>query len=87
MLKKIEKREIMTTRAAMVKYRAYYFMMMITEKIDSGDNDLGYVMYIADNERELLKIPTEEYKDKPIALLLGIAAEPYPLIGNVMYHA
>jgi len=87
LLKKIEKREIMTTRAAMVKYRAYYFMMMITEKIDSGDNDLGYVMYIADNERELLKIPTEEYKDKPIALLLGIAAEPYPLIGNVMYHA
>jgi len=86
MLEKIETMEIMTTRAAMVKYRTKYFMMMITEKIDGVENDLGYVMYTGDTERELLKIPREEYKNKPIALMLGVAAEPYPSIGNVVYH-
>ena len=86
MLQKIETQEIMTTRAAMVKYRTQYFLMMMTEKVDGGDNDLGYVMYAADSERELLKIPRDEYKNKPIALMLGVAAEPYPLIGNVVYH-
>jgi len=86
MLEKIETMEIMTIWDAMVKYRTKYFMMMITEKVDGGDNDLGYVMYTGDTERELLKIPREEYEDKPIGLMLGVAAEPYPLIGNVVYH-
>jgi len=87
MLQEIKSQEIMTKRAAMVKYRTQYFIMIITDIVDQGDNDLGYVMYAADSKRELLKIPREKYKDKPFALMLGVAAEPYPLIGNVVYHA
>ena len=86
MLEKIETMEIMTTNAAMKKYRTKFFIMIITDEVDRGDNDLGYVLYIADKKRELLKVPRGEYKDKPFALMLGGAAEPYPTIGNVVYH-
>ena len=86
MLQEVKPQEIMTKRAAMLKYRTQFFIMVITDIVDRGDNDLGYVMYIADSKRELLQIPRSEYKDKPFALLLGVAAEPYPLIGNVVYH-
>ena len=86
MLKKIETQEIMTTRAAMKKYRTQYFNMIITEVVDQGDNDLGYVIYTADDEREMLKVPRDEYKGKKVAFLLGVAAEPYPQIGNVVYY-
>lgn len=86
MLKKIENQEIMTMREAKEKYCTKYFRMVITEVIDKGDSDLGYVIYIADDEREFLTIPREEYKGKKIAFSLGGLAEPYPLIGNVVYH-
>jgi hypothetical protein len=87
MLKKIETKEIMTTRAAMLKYRTQHFIMVITEVVDQGDNDKGYIIYIADNEREFHQIPQSEYEDKNIAFMFGVAAEPYPIIGNVVYHA
>jgi len=87
MLKKIETREIMTRRDAMLKYRTQHFVMVITEVVDQGDNDLGYIMYVADNEREFHKIPQSEYDDKKIAFMFRVAAEPYPIIGNVVYHA
>ena len=86
MLKEINTHEIMTTRAAMEKYRTQYFDMVITEVVDQGENDLGYVVYTADDERELLKIPRDMYKGKKVAFLFGVAAEPYPQIGNVMYY-
>jgi hypothetical protein len=86
MLEKIETNEIMTRRAAKVKYRTKYFIMEITEIVDRGDNDLGYIMYIADSNKELDKVPRSEYKGKKIAFSLGVAAEPYPLIGNLVYH-
>jgi len=86
MLQEIKSQEIMTTRAAREKYRTQYFIMIMTDIVDRGDNDLGYVLYAADSKRELLKIPRDEYKDKPFALRLGVAAEPYPIIGNVVYH-
>ena len=86
MLSKIETQEIITTRKAMEKYRTKYFRMVITEVIDQGDNDLGYVIYTADDEREFLKIPREEYEGKKIAFMLGVAAEPYPQIGNLVYY-
>ena len=86
MLDKIETQEIMTTRSAMEKYRTKYFDMVITEVVDKGDNDLGYVIYIADDERELLEIPRDEYRGMTVAFLLGIAAEPYPQIGNIVYY-
>ena len=76
----------MTTRAAMEKYRKKYFIMIITEVVDQCDNDLGYVIYTADREKELTQIPREEYSGKRAAWMLGVAAEPYPLIGNVVYN-
>ena len=86
MLNKIETHEIMTKRNARVKYRTQYIVMIITSVVDQCDNDLGYVIYTADDERELLKIPRDEYKDKLVAFTLGVAAEPYPQIGNVVYY-
>ena len=86
MLEKIETKEIMTKRAAEEKYSTKYLHMVITEVVDTGDNDLGYVLYTADKEREFLQVPRSEYKNKKIAFTLGVAAEPYPQIGNVVYH-
>ena len=55
MLEKIESNEIMTTRDAVKKYPTKYFMMVITEIVDRCDNDLGYVIYTADDQRDLMK--------------------------------
>ena len=86
MLNEIRTKEIMTKRTAMEKYRTKYFIMIITEVVDQQDKDLGYVIYTADKEKELTKVPREKYKDERYALMLGVAAEPYPQIGNVVYH-
>jgi len=86
MLEKIETREIMTRRDAMLKYRTKFFIFSITEVIDQYDNDLGYVMYVADKENDLFLVPRSEYEGTHIAFSLGVAAEPYPQIGNVVYH-
>jgi hypothetical protein len=32
------------------------------------------------------KSEKSEYEDKKIAFMFGVAAEPYPIIGNVVYH-
>ena len=88
MLSEVNLKEIMTTRAAVKKYRTKYFIMVITEVVDQcdNDNDLGYVIYFADKQKELLEISREEYKGKRIAFLYGDGAEPFPQIGNVVYH-
>ena len=86
MLEKIETKEIMTMWEATNKNRAKYFTMIITEIVDRGDNDLGYVIYTADTQKERAKIPRDEIRGKRAALSFGVAAEPYPLIGNVVYH-
>lgn len=86
MLKEIKNQEIMTKRAAQEKYRSEYITMVITKVVDQGDNDLGYVLYTADDEREFLTVPRDEYKGKRVAFTLGVAAEPYPQIGNVVYY-
>ena len=86
MLSEIKTNEIMTARAAMEKYRTKYFLMVITEVVDQCDNDLGYVIYTADNEKELIQISEDEFQDKRVAYMLGVAAEPFPIIGGVVYH-
>ena len=86
MLSEITTKEIMTTREAMRKYNTKYFIMIITEVVDQGDNDLGYVIFTADKEKELTQVSREKYKDKRYALMLGGAAEPFPLVGNIVYH-
>ena len=56
MLKKIEAQEIITTREAKAKYPTQYIYMLLTKTVDmSGQNDLGYVEYIADKKRNCFK--------------------------------
>ena len=86
MLEKIETKEMMTRRAAMLKYRTKYFFMEITEVVDHGDNDLGFVCYTADSDDALDQVPISEYEGKRVAYMLGVAAEPFPIIGNMVYH-
>ena len=86
MLEKIETGEIMTRREVVDKYRTKQIVMVITEVVDQCDKDLGYVIYIADTNAEILKIPRSEYKGKKIAFMFGVDTEPYPIIGNVVYH-
>ena len=85
MYEKIEGKEIMTKRAAMLKYRTKYFLMVITE-IVGGDRDLGYVIFTADSKRELYKAPYDGYRNLRLSSMLGVAAEPYSLLGNIEYH-
>ena len=86
MLEKIEKKEIMTTREAVKRYPTKYFRMVITEIVDHCDNDLGYVVYTADDQRDLVKAPMNEYKGQRVASMYGTLTEPYPSIGNVVYY-
>jgi hypothetical protein len=86
MLQKIETKEIMTKRAAKNKYESKFFIMRFTETIDRGDNDLGYVMYVADSEKELGDVPRSEYKGQPVGFMVGGLAYPYPMTGKVVYH-
>jgi len=85
MLEKIDTMEIMTTRAAKLKYRTHHIVMVLTEIVDEADNDLGYVIYAAEDNRELIKV-RDEYKGMRVAFLQGTASEPYPSIGNVVYY-
>jgi len=86
MLSKIETNEIITKQEANKRYSTKYFIMIITERVDYADNDLGYVIYAADEDRELSKVPTDEYKGKQVAFMIGGLAEPYPTVGNVVYY-
>ena len=86
MLSRITNKEIITARAAMEKYRTKHFIMIITEVVDYCDNDLGFVIYTSDNRKELNQVPRDEYIEQNAAFMLGIAAEPYPMVGNVVYH-
>jgi hypothetical protein len=86
MLNQVKSQEILTKRAARVKYRTKYIVMIITDVVDQADNDLGYVIYVSDDERELLEISRDQFKGKTVAFTLGVAAEPHPQIGNVVYY-
>jgi len=64
MLKKIDTVEIMTKHEIKTKYRTQYILMVMTEIVDDGDNDLGYVIYTADQERDFDPISRDEYKKR-----------------------
>ena len=87
MLIEITDKKIMTTFEACKKYSDKYFIMIITERVDGQQNDLGYVIYAADTEKELSQVPREYYKDLNYALMQGGAAEPFPSLDRVVYHA
>ena len=87
MLTEIKTKEIITKSEARKKYSTKYFIMIITQRVDRGDNDLGYVLYTADTEVERSQAPREKYDGMQVAFLQGGAAEPFPSVGNVVYHA
>ena len=64
MLTRIETKEIMTSWKAKNKYSDKYIRFVITEEVDRGDNDLGYVAYVYDKDGEQLKIPKEWYYNR-----------------------
>ena len=76
----------MTVWEAMNKYRDYYFQMVITEKVDRGNQDKGYVIYIYDDKRELRNIPDEPHDDLFLGYEIGVAAEKGIYIGGVEIH-
>ena len=86
MLNTIKTQEIMSMRSAKEKYKTQYFVMIITQEVDNVYGDLGYVLYTADDKRELPSMPRDEYNGKKVAFLQGVSAEPYPQIGNVVYY-
>ena len=75
MLEKIEKKEIMTVWDAKVKYETKHFLMVLTKEVDRGQNDLGYVIYIADSDRELAKVPASEHKGSRVGKFQGNDSE------------
>ena len=85
MLKKIEGKEIMTLWEAMNKYRDKYFHFVITEEADNYQfqQDLGYVAYTYDCERERRGIPRKEFEDIRVCCFLGVAAEPAVLVTGI----
>jgi hypothetical protein len=78
----------MTTREASKKYANKYFKMIITQVVDQADNDLGYVIFTADDRKELSKAPLKEYKGMMVASMIGGLAEPFPSFGGleVVHH-
>ena len=87
MLTEIKTKEIITKSEARKRYSTKYFIIIFTERVDYGDNDLGYVIYTADSRKELSQVPRERYDNEQVAFLQGGAAEPFPSVGNVVYHA
>ena len=89
MLTEITTKEIMTKYEARKKYSTKYFIMIIIERVDMGDNDLGYVIYTADTEKERSQAPKEKFENEGLcyALMEGGAAEPVPSFDRVVYHA
>lgn len=86
MLEKIETKEIMTKRAARKKYETKFFLMITTETVDKADNDLGYVIYAADERKELSDVPKNEYMGQTASFMTGGMAYPYPMTGKVVYY-
>jgi hypothetical protein len=92
MLEKIETKEIMTSREAHKKYVDKFFVMIITEVVDQGDNDRGFVIYASDDDRELSEIPQSEYEKYEVqggnivSFMIGSLAYPYPMIGKVIHY-
>jgi hypothetical protein len=60
--------------------------MAITETVDKADNDLGYVMYAADDRRELNEVPQSEYEGLMVGFMIGGMAYPYPMTGKVVHY-
>ena len=85
MLERIETMETLTTFDAVKKYPTKYLIMVITDVVDQGDNDVGYVLYTADSMKDWGQISRDEMKGKKIAFMEGWSVEP-PNAGRIIYY-
>ena len=88
MLRKIETRELMTRKEARKKDRNNHIYMEIVETDDlSFDNDLGYVLYILDKEKDKRLVTPDLFdEDKVISSMPGYAYEPGCRFSRIVYY-
>ena len=87
MLRKVETKELLTTFEAKKKYRDNYIFMEIVKVVDGLDNDLGYVLYTIDEERDKRMVPLELFNgERVVASMPGYAYESFVQVGNIVYH-
>ena len=87
MLRKVESRELLTKSEARKKYRSSYIFMEIIDIVDGQDNDLSYVLYTVDEEKDKSLVPLELFAgDRIIASMPGNVYEPFGQIGKIVYH-
>ena len=84
MLSRISNSEILTMSDAAKRYANKQICMVITERCVGHRVDRGYVVYVADNEGDFLRIPESEKQGKDFAWFAGDRAEPGVQIGGVV---
>ena len=73
-VKKIDEKEIITTREAKEKYEKHHMGFVVTEpKIEDPDNEKGYVVCLLDSYDEGFKISRKTGDGKFISILSGYA--------------
>jgi len=85
MLQKIENKSIISVWDAENKYLDKHFIFVITTRVDTQQQDLGYVAYIADTEDELYKLPREEFSGLVTLYAHGLEAELDLQIGGITF--
>ena len=74
MVQRIDNNELMTCVNAKRKYSDKYIGFVTTEQnMADPDNELGYVVYLADFEDELNQIPTYTDDDEYISIMTGFS--------------
>ena len=86
MLRKIETRELMTTSEAKKKYSTQYIIMELTGEGIGQDNQLGYVLYTADKDKDKRQLPKNLGEGGLIAFMEGYACGPIGVFGDIVYH-
>ena len=74
MVRKIEDKEIMTTRETREKYKEYYIGFVTTERnMEDPDNTRGRVVFMAGSKNEIYEAPEFKEKRKKISVITGYA--------------
>ena len=80
-------KEIMTVWDAVMKYKEKWIYFVVTDKEPTGyrsDDDLGYVVFLADTDSELASADISSYRGMSTICMPGYSATgPYPQIGGI----
>ncbi|MDR2572394.1 MAG: hypothetical protein LBD23_19145 [Oscillospiraceae bacterium] len=90
MVKEIKKKEIMTLRELKEKYATKWFQYIIEGEMSYTDpySNLCYVIYTADTEEELYKIPASDVFEKHHGGFASGFNVVYPMeVGGIYSHA